>query len=1074
MKTIIFIFFVYLSYASAVASGKPTILISPNSIEIQRVRLLSPNMGSWFQNTGIFNQYNRTNNIPGLEWPYKSGKFAVFSSGLSISAFISNSLAQVTASFSGEYTPGYIMNDSGITNSDFKVYLVRFNDNASTNPDYANWYKMVPYGAPYNDVNNNGVFDINLDIPGKPNAYQTTFIAMTDAFVDQRNAGEGFGGGVRDPLLLADIRWTSWTYTHPGLADAQFIEWKIINQSTDTDRVWKRTRVALFTLPEIGDFSDEYIGCDTNLKLGYGYNGKPNDGSGFANSYGQYPPAYGFKVLKGMVDKITNIDQSFTSFSTFMDVSGSYPPCESEPIGEPLGTYNLMSGVKKDLTPWINPLTGAPTKFIYPGDPETGTGWTEFKGSVQNCNGELTGNITNVNPPGTRYLLIGFGKDDFTISPGDTQLLVGVQMVRVGTNHLNSVTMLKRYSEAMQKFYDNEFNSFYSTPSPQVKSSITHLPGDKCEINLLWDDIAESFRYHDTLFFAGSDSNIYEFEGYEIYEVNTNALILPDFNAPFTINPNIIKLIAIYDKRNKTGFIYDTLLIGNYNEFSKVPVIPAFGFNQPENFPNFGLNRSQTIAQTMFPENYGNVSELQYNKKYTYLVMGYSVSRNPDIRRGFRVNRSILKNSLITVIPRRPGNSTFSFVNGDTLVTNRRDLGVVPVVLGQEYLRDAIYRVIYDTPDTTYSIHRSTNNGGSFSVLKSGLKFTLNSSAQDSSRIIDGILIDVEKIVNHGVIRDPGPNSQSRDYGWSYQPENNRFVEGASAFRVRDYQSESMSLVYPSIGYYTLVHSGLPWEELEIVKIVFDEDNGQLAYRYLDEEISGDKFYIYQDMTNVPFRVYGTTDLTGLNGYRQLNCAFVESNDINPATGQWNPTSDSLGGKLLLYVFKSSYSPIPDTAYTTKNLFISVNIDIQYVWAPRLIQPGLLPQKGDSLKIYPYQVTREGTSYEFKTTAPYLDFDTITPPIPPEVPLSYSLGQNFPNPFNPTTRIKFSVPEPTNISLKIYNVLGQLVYTLINNVNYQPGEVTVEFSGNDLSSGIYFYMLEAKNFVKTKKMVLIR
>lgn len=283
-----------------------------------------------------------------------------------------------------------------------------------------------------------------------------------------------------------------------------------------------------------------------------------------------------------------------------------------------------------------------------------------------------------------------------------------------------------------------------------------------------------------------------------------------------------------------------------------------------------------------------------------------------------------------------------------------------------------------------------------------------------------------------------------------------------------------MSLVYPSIGYYTLVHSGLPWEELEIVKIVFDEDNGQLAYRYLDEEISGDNFYIYQDMTNVPFRVYGTTDLTGLNGYRQLNCAFVESNDINPATGQWNPTSDSLGGKLLLYVFKSSYSPIPDTAYTTKNLFISVNIDIQYVWAPRLIQPGLLPQKGDSLKIYPYQVTREGTSYEFKTTAPYLDFDTITPPIPPEVPLSYSLGQNFPNPFNPTTRIKFSVPEPTNISLKIYNVLGQLVYTLINNVNYQPGEVTVEFSGNDLSSGIYFYMLEAKNFVKTKKMVLIR
>jgi hypothetical protein len=115
-------------------------------------------------------------------------------------------------SYSGELSPGYILNNRFQTNSDFKIYLIKSTDNESTNPDYANWYKMIPYGAPYQDVNNNCTYDPGIDKPGIPDAAQTVFICMTDADSTQRNYFEGFGGGIRNPLLMAEVRLTVWTY----------------------------------------------------------------------------------------------------------------------------------------------------------------------------------------------------------------------------------------------------------------------------------------------------------------------------------------------------------------------------------------------------------------------------------------------------------------------------------------------------------------------------------------------------------------------------------------------------------------------------------------------------------------------------------------------------------------------------------------------------------------------------------------------------------------------------------------------------------------------------------------------
>jgi hypothetical protein len=88
-------------------------------------------------------------------------------------------------------------------------------------------------------------------------------------------------------------------------------------------------------------------------------------------------------------------------------------------------------------------------------------------------------------------------------------------------------------------------------------------------------------------------------------------------------------------------------------------------------------------------------------------------------------------------------------------------------------------------------------------------------------------------------------------------------------------------------------------------------------------------------------------------------------------------------------------------------------------------------------------------------------------------PDSYNLAQNFPNPFNPSTSIRYSIPQRRNVTLKVYDILGNEVASLVNEEKAQ-GVYTVTFNAGGLSSGIYFYTLRADGFVQTKKMLLLK
>ncbi len=119
---------------------------------------------------------------------------------------------------------------------------------------------------------------------------------------------------------------------------------------------------------------------------------------------------------------------------------------------------------------------------------------------------------------------------------------------------------------------------------------------------------------------------------------------------------------------------------------------------------------------------------------------------------------------------------------------------------------------------------------------------------------------------------------------------------------------------------------------------------------------------------------------------------------------------------------------------------------------------------------------------EFKYRLKQIDFDgqyEYSPEVEVTlaIPADFSVKQNFPNPFNPTTKIEFSIPSDNNVEIKVFNVLGMEVATLINEYR-QAGTHSIEFSAiggaSKLSSGIYFYKVISGSFSEIKKMILLR
>jgi len=90
-----------------------------------------------------------------------------------------------------------------------------------------------------------------------------------------------------------------------------------------------------------------------------------------------------------------------------------------------------------------------------------------------------------------------------------------------------------------------------------------------------------------------------------------------------------------------------------------------------------------------------------------------------------------------------------------------------------------------------------------------------------------------------------------------------------------------------------------------------------------------------------------------------------------------------------------------------------------------------------------------------------------------ELPKRYALDQNYPNPFNPSTTIKYDLPKDSKVSLKVFDILGREVSTLVNGEE-KAGFKSVEWNGTGFATGVYFFRLQAGDFTATKKLLLLK
>lgn len=449
---------VYLS-----GTGGKILVRMQDSLYNSQYDLSANNIRTRVYNDGVFNQNLDYSNSPGFEWPKDSSYYQIFTSGINICAKANNRIKMASASFRGEYVPGYCANGYYLTDSRFKLYRVRKNENPE-NHDYANWYKMVPFGAPYFDRNRNGVYDQGIDIPGMKGADETVFICLTDADPSRHNASSGFGGGT--PPLNAEVHFTIWAYDYGRMKDVNFMKIEFINKSPQEPKyIWDSTYFSLFFDFDVWDSHNNYMGCDSARNMAFGY--VSTDSSSY---YGKHPPAVGMSILKGL--KVGSTVLKSTSAVRIHHNNNDPIVCEREPESNLTAAYNVMRGRKNDGTKWVIPNTNPPqiTKYTFSGDPETGTGWVPSVGRVSNCNDSITGAVLPEYTADKRAILSS-GADNLKIMPGDTQVVYAAQFVARGFNNLNSVTRLKELCDSVLAFYEAGF------PVP-MQDTVLSLPSN--------------------------------------------------------------------------------------------------------------------------------------------------------------------------------------------------------------------------------------------------------------------------------------------------------------------------------------------------------------------------------------------------------------------------------------------------------------------------------------------------------------------------------------------------------------------------------------------------------------------
>jgi hypothetical protein len=453
------------------------------------------------------------------------------------------------------------------------------------------------------------------------------------------DADPGVHTNMNTAPLGVEVQQTVFAYNRAGpLGNIIFVKWKFINKGGNT---LDSTFVSVWSDPDLGGFTDDLVGCDTTLSLGFCYNATNSDGQ-----YGTRPPAVGYDFFRGPIVEVSPgvFDTlGMTSFNKY--VNGTDPANAVE-------TYNYMRGVKADSS-FIHvfddpgqPITTFQVSGLDPSAPSSPTNWLDSN-------------------PGDRRLFLSAGP--FTMAPGDSQEVVTAIIIGQGNDRIASINDMKSKDAVAQLVFDLNFDICAPPPSPTVFTQ----PLDR-GVRLIWG--SEPVGTSCTNVALGQQFN---FEGFRIWQLAAN-------NAD--AQPVVI---ATYDIANGVTNIYSDEFDATAGAVIRVLKVAGSdgGLQFQIDITNDAIRGGRLINAT----------------DYFYAVTAYSYDANnvtPYIVGGNQIGivSEVLESARnpIRVSPRSSG-AVFS-VTGEAISTGPTNLSgeVVAEQVIQSAITGQLYRVVFD------------------------------------------------------------------------------------------------------------------------------------------------------------------------------------------------------------------------------------------------------------------------------------------------------------------------------------------------------------------------------------------
>ncbi len=1073
----IFVFLSILSFTSIlIAQGfvKPHLQTIPGNNKRPQNTLSVPNGNTYLDINNLeaiesnngFSDYNPNPNLEGMQFPKGSGKSVFYETGLLWGGFVSGD-PQVRVGGSTYTTglePGPILSNgqpaaNPNTDTRWRIYRVRPDiypggppvdltseatlEGTSTTAlraqyeaDWTEWPAAGTsndLGAPFTDVNGDGIYEPNIDIPGINGADQTVYYVAND--LDPNLTTNLYG---TQPMGI-ELHATYWAYNSGGaLGNIYFKKFTIINKGYQKNTI-DSMYISLWSDPDIGYAGDDLVGTDSALNLVYAYNGQPVDQI-YAPAT---PPSVGMSLLEGPIVNGKSTDTAIyngnkiigkknlpmTASYFFVNSSGNIVYYLDPPLGSPAGAtqmYNYFNGENGFFVGQrLPPYSLIPIYYFFTGDPVAGTGWLD--------------GVTI--PPGDRRL--GMASGPFTFAPGDTQEVVFAEIAGDGQDYLHSVYTIKENSYNALLAFHNMLQGI-KTPSPG--SPIMTVTNNNDSIQIQWEHIAEEF----------SQSG-FSFEGYNVYQLSSD---LPSKDNG--------KLIATFDKVDGIKSIFGE---------SINPATDNLYFPQQQFGTDNGLQYNFTASK-----DYINNAPFIKGKNYYYSVTSYAY--NPGINANPNNTESNFQIQNIAYNHNLPGPNYGDYVK--VTHTSGQSTGNISVLITDpSKLTGHNYSVLFDTLQGALIWGLKDLSTNTILLSKQSLQTT-------PSADIDGFLITISSPPNG--MKDWSIPQGTRRFTWAnnagafgfegfngaigWGSPDNVFNGNPQTVPAADLHNTLLTLAqvtdttgfnpnFPaandvnfSYGYRYLRNAGNPAADPRFASHIIHTTGG---------------IYAFQDFAQtVPLSAWNVDDPAHP---QRLVVGYLENNAVNglvdgkywpPDYTQYDNTS-SIGPREWLWIFNALYSTTLNSAFAEDAL--SSTTPIPVMWFCTFSRIGSVPFSPDATGEDQFLII---ANHGITINDVYTFNSSILTGIKLNKAVStFTLNQNYPNPFNPTTTISYQLPVNSKVVLKIYDLLGREVATLVNG-DQISGSHQVQFDGSKFASGVYFYRIEAGSFVQTKKLILLK